>query len=83
MMAAKAPAKPAAWVARGMALLKTLGPYAALELLLPGGSLIALLLWLYQRRHSDGATGGVMRRARWPLERGGQCGKLPERRAVG
>jgi len=27
---------------------RTLGPYVAIELLLPGGSLIALLLWLYQ-----------------------------------
>ena len=27
---------------------RTLGPYLAIELLLPGGSLIALLLWLYQ-----------------------------------
>jgi hypothetical protein len=25
---------------------RTLGPYLAIELLLPGGSLIALLLWL-------------------------------------
>ena len=40
----------AGWLARGAALLKTLGPYAALGLLLPGGSLIALLLWLYQHR---------------------------------
>jgi hypothetical protein len=44
----------AAWVARGAALLKTFGPYAALELLLPGGSLIALLLWLYQHRRRGG-----------------------------
>ena len=35
---------------RGMALLRALGPYAALELLLPGGSLLALLLWLYRQR---------------------------------
>jgi len=39
------------WVGRAAALLRSLGPYAAIELLLPGGSLIALLLWLY-RRHS-------------------------------
>jgi hypothetical protein len=36
-------------VVRGLALLKDLGPYAAIELLLPGGSLIALGLWLYSR----------------------------------
>jgi hypothetical protein len=45
----------AAWIARGAALLRTLGPYALLDLLLPGGSLIALLLWLYQRRRRGGA----------------------------
>jgi len=27
---------------------RTFGPYMAIELLLPGGSLIALLLWLYR-----------------------------------
>jgi hypothetical protein len=27
---------------------RTFGPYLAIELLLPGGSLIALLLWLYR-----------------------------------
>jgi len=31
-------------------VLKRLGPYAAVELLLPGGSILALLLWLYRRR---------------------------------
>jgi hypothetical protein len=30
--------------------LKTLGPYVAVELLLPGGTLIALLMWLAQQR---------------------------------
>jgi len=37
-------------VVRGLALVKELGPYAAIELLLPGGSLIALALWMYSRR---------------------------------
>ena len=27
---------------------RSFGPYLAIELLLPGGSLIALLLWLYR-----------------------------------
>ena len=36
-------------IARG---LKTVGPYVAVELLLPGGTLIALLMWLAQRRHA-------------------------------
>ena len=30
--------------------LKTLAPYALIELILPGGSMMALLLWLYRRR---------------------------------
>jgi len=38
--------------ARGLAYLRELGPYVAIELLLPGGSLIALLLWLYSRHKS-------------------------------
>jgi hypothetical protein len=35
---------------RVVALLRELGPYAAIELILPGGSLLALLLWLWRRR---------------------------------
>jgi hypothetical protein len=35
-------------------LLRRLGPYAAIELLLPGGSLLALLLWLYRARVAHG-----------------------------
>jgi hypothetical protein len=29
---------------------RTLGPYLAIELVLPGGSIVALLLWLYRHR---------------------------------
>jgi hypothetical protein len=29
--------------------LKDLAPYAVMELVLPGGSLMAVLLWLYRR----------------------------------
>jgi hypothetical protein len=36
----------AVWLKRAIALLRTIGPYAAIEILLPGGTLIALLLWL-------------------------------------
>jgi hypothetical protein len=35
----------AAW-----AVLKALAPYAAIELLLPGGSVLAIICWLYRRR---------------------------------
>jgi hypothetical protein len=38
-----------------MAAGRTFGPYLAIELLLPGGSLIALLLWLY-RTHAKPAN---------------------------
>jgi hypothetical protein len=34
---------------RALATLRALAPYAAIELLLPGGSLVALVLWLYRR----------------------------------
>jgi hypothetical protein len=30
--------------------LKALAPYALIEIFLPGGSMVALLLWLYRRR---------------------------------
>ena len=33
-----------------IAKLKVLAPYAAIELILPGGSVMALLLWLYRRQ---------------------------------
>jgi len=31
--------------------LRQLGPYFALALVLPGGSLLVLLLWYFERRH--------------------------------
>jgi hypothetical protein len=37
---------------RGAAVLRGLAPYAAIEILLPGGSLIALALWFYRRHRS-------------------------------
>ena len=38
--------------------LKALAPYALIELILPGGSIMALLLWLYRRRKNGGGVGG-------------------------
>jgi hypothetical protein len=32
--------------------VRSLGPYAAIELLLPGGSMVALLYWWYRQRAS-------------------------------
>lgn len=33
-------------------VLRQLAPYAAIELILPGGTILAILLWLYQRRRA-------------------------------
>ena len=38
--------KLAASLSRLWAILKSLGPYAAIELILPGGSVVAVLLWV-------------------------------------
>ena len=38
--------------------LRDLGPYVLLEILLPGGTLVALILWLSQR-YMGGGLGGV------------------------
>jgi len=38
------------WIPRVASSLRALGPYAAIELLLPGGSLIALTLWAIRHR---------------------------------
>jgi len=40
--------------------LRALAPYAVIELLLPGGSLIALSLWLYRRYKDRVAAQGVL-----------------------
>jgi hypothetical protein len=37
---------------RAVQLVRQLGPYAAIELLLPGGTLLAILLWLYRRHQA-------------------------------
>jgi hypothetical protein len=36
-------------------IARNASPYLAVELLLPGGSLIALLLWLFRHRFKKGA----------------------------
>jgi hypothetical protein len=43
------------WLARGSAAMRVVGPYAAIEILLPGGTLLALLFWMY-RRHQRGES---------------------------
>jgi hypothetical protein len=48
------------WVMRGVAIAKALGPYAAIEILLPGGTLIAVGLWLYRSYRKRKAAGVPM-----------------------
>jgi hypothetical protein len=43
------PRKLSVYAAAAVAMLRELAPYAVIELVLPGGSLMALLLWLYRR----------------------------------
>jgi LPXTG-motif cell wall-anchored protein len=43
-------------MSRFVSKLKDLAPYAALELVMPGGSLMALALWLYRRKKKDAAS---------------------------
>ena len=38
------------FVGRVLVLIRALGPYAAIELLLPGGTIVALLYWWHRRR---------------------------------
>lgn len=38
--------------ARAVTWVRSLGPYVAIELILPGGTLIALALWTYRRRRA-------------------------------
>ena len=54
------PEKFDGWRERIVRFLRVLGPYAAIELFLPGGSLIALLLWLYQSQRRK-----ILRRSTW------------------
>jgi hypothetical protein len=50
------------WILRLAGLLKAVGPYAAIELILPGGTLIALAIWLVKnRRKAAKASGGSLR----------------------
>ena len=54
LLDARKRAVPRTWNActtAAIAKLRRLAPYVAIELIMPGGSMMALLLWLY-RRHS-------------------------------
>jgi hypothetical protein len=47
---AEVPGKRGASAAAVVGKLRAIAPYAMMELILPGGSLMALLLWLYRRQ---------------------------------
>ncbi len=55
-----APWKLRAYTAAVFARLRDLAPYAAIELVLPGGSLLALLLWLYRRYKKEAVLPGSL-----------------------
>jgi len=40
----------AGWTGRTLAVMRQVAPYLALELLLPGGTLVSFLYWLWRRR---------------------------------
>ena len=50
-------------VQKSLPKLRALGPYLVIEMLLPGGTLLALLLWLSQRIRRTGT--GAMQRIAW------------------
>ena len=61
--AAMTAATDASWLRQIIGIARRLGPYAAIEIVLPGGSLVVLLLWLF-RRHRDMRSFGWMMRMR-------------------
>jgi hypothetical protein len=63
-----APRKFGAYAMTVIDKLRDLAPYAAIELVLPGGSLMALLLWIYRRQRK--VSGPSMAVARRPCEHG-------------
>jgi hypothetical protein len=46
--------------------VKALAPYALIELILPGGSVMALLLWLYRRRKMGLVSAGLQLKRTFP-----------------
>jgi hypothetical protein len=59
--AAMTAATNAPWIRQIIGIVRRLGPYAAIEIVLPGGSLVVLVLWLF-RQHKDMRSFGRMMR---------------------
>jgi hypothetical protein len=57
-------------IARAVGSIRSVGPYVAIELLLPGGSIIALALWTYRRRRATRGSASTVSTAAVPAERG-------------
>ena len=53
--------------------LRQLAPYALIEILLPGGTLLALGLWLYRRRKASTGQTEQMRKASAREVKGSGC----------
>jgi hypothetical protein len=45
------------YAAAAIVRFRAVAPYALIELILPGGSVVALLLWLYRRRKTGIGSG--------------------------
>lgn len=56
-------------VTRVQRWMRSLGPYVAIELLLPGGTIIALALWTYRRLRAGRGTPVTSATAVVPAER--------------
>lgn len=60
-----------AWIVQLTALLRKIGPYPAIALLLPGGSIIALIVWAYRQHMAPAPTAtnatAPKKRSRIPL----------------
>ena len=45
-----------------MTAMRTMGPYVALELLMPGGTLLSILLWIARNRRAARALAAAQAR---------------------
>ena len=56
-------------IARFAGWVRSLGPYAAIELILPGGSIIAVALWTYRHRRALRRTATMSEAVAAPVTR--------------
>jgi hypothetical protein len=68
------------WLARGIGFVRAIGPYAAIEIILPGGTLFALGLWLYRRYQRGESLPPVIARSICRMRKGVQLLTLRARR---